>query len=106
MDKKSYVECLDEICDLYGRLRMQARSLLKEYIKEFGPVKSEGSIVETSFYGDGYFQADVYGIFVDKNDCLWIELEDCAYDEDSDLLTHDTWLDLACAIIGCHELYN
>jgi hypothetical protein len=106
MDTKIYQESLDGICTAYAELRLQVRTLLKEYIKKFGKVKSEESIVNTSFYGNGYFQADVYGVFIDKNDCLWIELEDCAYDEESDLLTHDTWLDLACAIIGLHEMYK
>ena len=106
MDTFVYQDRLDELCASYGALRFRLRLFLKEYIKKFGAVKSKKSIVETSFYGDGYFKADVYGVFIDKDGCMWVELEDCAYDEGSDLFTHDTWLDLACAIVGCHEMYK
>lgn len=97
---KDLEERLDNLCDRYAGLRTEAVELLKERIRNFGPVHDDDGIVKTTFYGDGYFTAEVTGVFIDKNGTMWVETEEYNYDEHDDVFTHDTWLDILCAVIG------
>lgn len=97
---KELEERLDKACDQYVKLRIEVIETLKERIRKFGPVHNEEGIVKTTFYGDGYFLAEVTGVFIDKNGTLWVETDEYNYDEHDDVFTHDTWLDISCAVIG------
>ena len=103
MSMELFQKELNEICAEQGALKVQAKDLLKEYIREFGPVSTDFGIVETSFYNNGYFTAEVYGVRIDSDDNLCLEFEESEFREDDDWSTADTWLDLANAIIGNHE---
>lgn len=97
---KDLEERLDKVCDRYVKQRIEVIEILKERIRKFGPVHDEDGIVKTTFYGDGYFIAEVTGVFIDKNGTLWVETDEYNYDEHDDVFTHDTWLDISCAVIG------
>lgn len=94
---------LKKISDHVWQEKEAAIELLKDYIRQHGDIDwtDESPTIETTFYGDGYYTAEIRRVFLDdEDDSLIIETSlgfVCEYDGG---YTNDTILDILCAVIG------
>lgn len=57
--------------------------------------------METTFYGDGYYTAEIHRVTIDeKDDELIIETDGGEVREFDGDFTNDTLLDILCSVIG------
>ena len=94
---------LNALCFRNGKVKRAALKLLKDYIRKYGEIDwtEEECKIETTFYGDGYYTAEIHRVSIDeKDDELIIGTNIgnvCEFDGD---FTNDTLLDILCSVIG------
>lgn len=100
---KELQERLGKVNDHVRREQEEAIKLLKDYIREYGEIDwtDNPARIETTFYGNGYFTAEVIRVLLDDEDgTLIIETSEgwsCEFDGE---YTNDTILDILCCVIG------
>lgn len=103
---KNFESRLSCITDHIRLQKQESIGLLKDYIRKYGPIEwnEEYESVETTFYGDGYYTADVTGAYIDENDALILQTSHGEVDEHDGDFTNDTILDILCSVIGNHSV--
>ena len=94
---------LNALCARNGEVKRDALKLLKDYIRKHGEIDWTEDAVKmgTTFYGDGYYTAEIRKVSIDENvDELVIETDGGEVREFDDGITNDTILDILCSVIG------
>ena len=94
---------LNALCHRNGKVKRAALKLLKDYIRKCGEIDwtDEEFNIETTFYEDGYYTAEIIKVSIDEeNDELVIETDGGEVREFDGDFTNDTILDILCSVIG------
>ena len=94
---------LDEITERMADEKGKQKQLLRDYIQKYGEIDwtEEPFKMETTFYGNGYYTAEVERVWIDeKADELVIDTDLGEVREFDGDYTNDTILDILCAVIG------
>lgn len=94
---------LDEITERMANEKGKQKQLLRDYIQKYGEIDwtEEPFKVETTFYGEGYYTAEIERVWIDeKEDELVIDTNIGEVRELDGDYTNDTILDILCAVIG------
>ena len=94
---------LDEITECMADEKGKQKQLLRDYIQKYGEIDwtEEPFKVETTFYGEGYYTAEVERVWIDKKeDELVIDTNLGEVREFDGDYTNDTILDILCTVIG------
>ena len=100
---KEMVEKLNVLCDRNRKVNSAALKLLKDYIRKCGEIDwtDEEFNIETTFYEDGYYTAEIIKVSIDEeNDELVIVTDGGVVGEFDGYFTNDTILDILCSVIG------
>ena len=94
---------LNALCDRNRGVKRAALKQLEDYIRKRGEIDwTENECkVETTFYGNGYYTAEVIKVSIDENVDKLVILTSAGYVIDFDGgITNDTILDILCSVIG------
>ena len=94
---------LNKITDHVRQEEQNAIRLLKDYIRKHGEIDwtDEEFNIETTFYGNGYYTAEIRKVSIDENvDELVIVTDAGVVGEFDGDFTNDTILDILCSVIG------
>ena len=94
---------LDEITERMADEKGNQKQLLRDYIQKYGEIDwtEEPFKMETTFYGNGYYTAEVERVWIDEEeDELVIDTDLGEVREFDGDYTNDTILDILCAVIG------
>lgn len=100
---KELKERLDKIADCMACEKEKSKQLLKDYIQKYGEIDwiEEQSKIETTFYGVGYYTAEVERVWIDEEeDELVIDTTLGEVRELDGDYTNDTILDILYAVIS------
>ena len=103
MANKVFENYLSDITSKVMEQKNRSLELLKNYIRIYGEMDwtDDPCKIETTFYGDGYYTAEIRRVMLDDNDGSLIIDTDLGYvcEHDGDYTT-DTILDILCSVVG------